>query len=194
MGLNFRKSIRIGKNTRINLSRKGGIGISTGIKGSRVSMNKQGTRKTIGAKGVYYTEQKSWKNKDKNRIDIEEQIRQREAIDNSTFLTLCDCNNQYWNAKRDKWLSDYGLEGYSLTRKEKKRGRIGIWLALLLIVGFPIAMIFPIAGLVVVPLLLLFVYKGIKQLVHWKKNTVNWVLEDARDKGMIKDSSINIVK
>ena len=42
MGFTFRKSIKIGKNTRINLSSKGGVGISTGVKGARVSVNKQG--------------------------------------------------------------------------------------------------------------------------------------------------------
>lgn len=44
MGFTFRKSIKIGKNTRINLSSKGGVGISTGVKGARISTNKQGTR------------------------------------------------------------------------------------------------------------------------------------------------------
>ena len=44
MGFTFRKSIKIGKNTRINLSSKGGIGVSTGVKGARISTNKQGTR------------------------------------------------------------------------------------------------------------------------------------------------------
>lgn len=44
MGFTFRKSIKIGKNTRINLSSKGGVGISTGVKRARISTNKQGTR------------------------------------------------------------------------------------------------------------------------------------------------------
>lgn len=44
MGFTFRKSIKIGKNTRVNLSSKGGVGISTGVKGARISTNKQGTR------------------------------------------------------------------------------------------------------------------------------------------------------
>ena len=33
MGLNVRKTYRIGKNTRINFSKGGGIGFSTGFKG-----------------------------------------------------------------------------------------------------------------------------------------------------------------
>lgn len=60
MGLSFRKSIKIGKNTRINLSKTGGIGISTGVKGARVSFNKKGVRTSVGAKGIYYTNSKSW--------------------------------------------------------------------------------------------------------------------------------------
>ncbi len=44
MGLTFRKSFKIGKNTRLNLSSKGGVGISTGVKGARISTNKKGTR------------------------------------------------------------------------------------------------------------------------------------------------------
>lgn len=44
MGFTFRKSIKIGKNTRVNLSSKGGVGISTGVKGARISTNKQGTK------------------------------------------------------------------------------------------------------------------------------------------------------
>lgn len=51
MGFTFRKSIKVGKNTRINLSSKGGVGISTGVKGARVSVNKQGA-KVYGGKGA----------------------------------------------------------------------------------------------------------------------------------------------
>jgi tetratricopeptide (TPR) repeat protein len=55
MGLNVRKTYRIGKNTRINFSKGGGIGFSTGFKGFRISKNRYGLRLTIGRKGVYYT-------------------------------------------------------------------------------------------------------------------------------------------
>lgn len=60
MGLNFRKSISIGKHSRINLS-KSGIGFSTGVKGARVSVGPRGVRKTVGipGTGVYYTKQES---------------------------------------------------------------------------------------------------------------------------------------
>lgn len=54
MGLSFRKSIKIGKNTRINLSSKGGVGISTGVKGARISSNQQGTKIYGGVGPVRY--------------------------------------------------------------------------------------------------------------------------------------------
>jgi len=44
MGLNFRKSINLGKGFKLNIG-KGSIGISGGVKGARVSMNSKG-RKT----------------------------------------------------------------------------------------------------------------------------------------------------
>jgi len=58
MGIRIRKSLRIGGLGRINLS-KNGIGLSTGIKGFRTSINTNGTiRKTIGiTRGLYYTDQ-----------------------------------------------------------------------------------------------------------------------------------------
>ena len=61
MGFNFRKSIKLGKNFRINLS-KSGVGFSAGVKGARVSVGPKGVRKTasIPGTGISYTEQKSW--------------------------------------------------------------------------------------------------------------------------------------
>ncbi|MBC2579980.1 DUF4236 domain-containing protein [Clostridium sp. DJ247] len=61
MGLSFRKSIKIGKNTRINLSKTGGIGISTGVKGARVSVNQNGVRTTVGTGGIQYRKDHSFK-------------------------------------------------------------------------------------------------------------------------------------
>lgn len=58
MGMSFRKSIKVGKNTRVNLSKTGGIGLSTGVKGARVSCNSKGTRTQVGANGVYYRKDK----------------------------------------------------------------------------------------------------------------------------------------
>lgn len=58
MGLRYRKSIKIGENTRINLS-KSGVGISTGIKGARVSAGPRDVRQTVGipGTGLYYTKE-----------------------------------------------------------------------------------------------------------------------------------------
>lgn len=68
MGLSFRKSFKIGKNTRINVSKKGGLGVSTGVKGARISANKQGVRKQVGANGLYYRTQHSWKSGSNNEV------------------------------------------------------------------------------------------------------------------------------
>lgn len=56
MGFSFRKSIKLGKGTRLNLS-KSGIGLSTGTKGFRVSKGPRGSRVTAGipGSGIYYT-------------------------------------------------------------------------------------------------------------------------------------------
>ena len=66
MGLSFRKSIKIGKNTRINLSKTGGVGISTGVKGFRVSTNKRGSRITASSNGIQYRKDFSKKRTPKN--------------------------------------------------------------------------------------------------------------------------------
>ena len=52
MGLRFRKSIKLGKNTRLNVGKKS-VGISTGVKGARVSFNSSGRRtKSVGIPGT----------------------------------------------------------------------------------------------------------------------------------------------
>ena len=62
MGLNFRKSVKIDKNTRMNFS-KSGVGVSTGVKGARVSVGPRGVRRTVGipGTGIYATQQISGK-------------------------------------------------------------------------------------------------------------------------------------
>jgi hypothetical protein len=64
MGLNFRKSLSIGKLFRINFS-KGGIGVSAGVKGARVSLGKNGVRETVSlpGTGLSWTERQSFKKK-----------------------------------------------------------------------------------------------------------------------------------
>ena len=59
MGHSFRKSFKIGKNSRINISRAGGVGFSTGGKGFRVSTNAKGTRVTGSIPGTGVRYQKS---------------------------------------------------------------------------------------------------------------------------------------
>ncbi|NFD29653.1 DUF4236 domain-containing protein [Clostridium botulinum] len=66
MGLSFRKSIKVGKNTRVNLSKTGGIGLSTGVKGARVSVNRKGAKTQVGSNGVYYRKDYSFKNSNNN--------------------------------------------------------------------------------------------------------------------------------
>ncbi|MCX0356177.1 DUF4236 domain-containing protein [Clostridium perfringens] len=51
MGFSLRKSFKVGKNSKVNLSTGGGIGFSTGKKGARVSVNKNGIG-FYGSKGI----------------------------------------------------------------------------------------------------------------------------------------------
>ena len=51
MGFSLRKSFKGGKNSKVNLSTGGGIGFSTGKKGARVSVNKNGIG-FYGSKGI----------------------------------------------------------------------------------------------------------------------------------------------
>ncbi len=72
MGLNFRKSINLGKGVRLNIGKKS-VGVSAGVKGARVSMNSSG-RKTatfsLPGTGLSYTmnlgKKKSSKKKNAN--------------------------------------------------------------------------------------------------------------------------------
>ena len=69
-GVRFRKSIKVGKNTRINLS-KSGIGISSGVKGARVSVNSRGTRTTLSVPGTglsYVTHKSHGSSKRNNEV------------------------------------------------------------------------------------------------------------------------------
>lgn len=67
MGLNFRKSLSIGKLFRINFSKKG-IGVSAGVKGARVSLNKDGLRETFSlpGTGLSWSERQSFKKRKKS--------------------------------------------------------------------------------------------------------------------------------
>jgi hypothetical protein len=72
MGFNYRKSIKLGKGFKVNISKRG-IGISAGVKGYRVSVGSKGIRKTVSipGTGIYSTTQKSWNQlKNENKVDI----------------------------------------------------------------------------------------------------------------------------
>lgn len=59
MGMKFRKSIKLGGGTRLNLS-KSGIGVSTGVKGFRVSKNASGRSRvtaSLPGTGLSYTKE-----------------------------------------------------------------------------------------------------------------------------------------
>ena len=65
MGLNFRKSLSIGKLFRINFSKKG-LGVSAGLKGARISVNREGVRESVSlpGTGLSWSERQSFR---KNR-------------------------------------------------------------------------------------------------------------------------------
>ena len=66
MGLNFRKSLSIGKLFRINFSKRG-VGVSAGVKGARVSLNKDGVRETFSlpGTGLSWSERQSFRKRRK---------------------------------------------------------------------------------------------------------------------------------
>lgn len=55
MGWGYRKSIRLGKGVRLNVSKRG-IGVSAGVKGFRVGTGPSGSRirATLPGTGLYY--------------------------------------------------------------------------------------------------------------------------------------------
>lgn len=72
MGFMLRKSIKLGKHTKLNIS-KSGLGISTGVKGARVGINAKGKAYVSGGKdGIYYRKQLS-SNKE-NKIPLKNQV------------------------------------------------------------------------------------------------------------------------
>lgn len=76
MGLRFRKSIKLGKGVRMNIS-KSGVGLSGGIKGFRVGAGPKGIRTTasIPGTGISYVKERSLKkgsrSKEKPRIHVQ---------------------------------------------------------------------------------------------------------------------------
>lgn len=70
MGLNFRKSLSIGKLFRVNFTKKG-LGVSAGVKGARVSLNKDGVRETVSlpGTGLSWSERQSFRKANKTGSD-----------------------------------------------------------------------------------------------------------------------------
>ena len=66
MGLNFRKSLAIGKLIRLNFS-KSGVSASAGVKGARISIGKNGVRETISlpGTGLSWSERQAFKKRKK---------------------------------------------------------------------------------------------------------------------------------
>lgn len=70
MGFSFRKSINLGF-IKLNLT-KSGVGISTGVKGFRISANKKGVNLHTGRKGFYYRKHFGYNKPDEDFILSEE--------------------------------------------------------------------------------------------------------------------------
>lgn len=68
MGLGFRKSVKIGKGVRLNVSKRG-IGVSAGVKGFRVGTGPSGSRvrASVPGTGVYYEKRLGTKTNSKNK-------------------------------------------------------------------------------------------------------------------------------
>ena len=91
VSLRFRKSIRIGKLARINIS-KWGIGASVGAPGFRIGMGADGkVRRTVGipGTGVYHTEVIASPKKDKTKPRRTCQACGRQAGQKDRFCRHC---------------------------------------------------------------------------------------------------------
>lgn len=69
MGLRFRKSIKLGKHTRLNLNKKS-FGVSFGGKGARFTLNSKGRRTStfgIPGTGLSYTTASGGKKKSRSK-------------------------------------------------------------------------------------------------------------------------------
>lgn len=113
MGFRFRKSIRLGKHTRLNLS-KSGVGVSTGVKGFRISAGPKGVRTTasIPGTGISYTEQHSPKEAQKKRAANRVPVTGRE-VDGKIVMEV------YGEKVAER---KAGKPMKPMTRRERKRG------------------------------------------------------------------------
>ncbi len=82
MGLNFRKSISLGKGLKLNLNTKG-VGLSFGVKGARYSINTNGNRRAtfgIPGTGLSYTKSFGSKKSKSERAKKKELKENQEAV------------------------------------------------------------------------------------------------------------------
>lgn len=157
MGLRLRKSIKLGKHTRLNLS-KSGVGVSTGVKGFRVGVGPKGVRTTasIPGTGISHTTQHSLKAKQKptlkktnqkvpimardignGKLSIEvygEQIREQRA-DKPVKLTQRDYNMGMKIAKRHMKMNQ------KAQRAARHGGCLGCCVSLMGIIAVPVLLI-----------------------------------------------------
>ena len=83
MGMRFRKSIKLGGGTKLNLS-KSGVGISTGVKGFRVSKNTSGRSRvtaSLPGTGLSYTKEYGSSGSSGNKRSVFAPRRSRGVID-----------------------------------------------------------------------------------------------------------------
>jgi hypothetical protein len=95
MGLFIRKSIKLGKHTRLNLS-KSGIGISTGVKGARVGINSKGKAYVSGGTGGVYFRKELNSNNQNNTKNTNNYTRTKEQLLSNDKL-LRKRNNEICN-------------------------------------------------------------------------------------------------
>ncbi|KHD34422.1 hypothetical protein NL50_17245 [Clostridium acetobutylicum] len=91
MGWRVRKSIKLGKNTRLNIGKKG-FSVSTGTKGARVTVNNKGKlTRTVGipGTGIYNTKQYDLNKKqkvDKKNMQVKHPVMNYSSLE--SLLTL----------------------------------------------------------------------------------------------------------
>jgi hypothetical protein len=133
MGLSYHRSIKLGKNTHINLSKHGGIGISTGVKGARISVNKQGVRTSVGKDGLYYRKQANWNTLDGNTKQIpltDDEIK-------SETTTLKEYNLQAFSNVEKKVVKWYAIIAIADLILGAFIGDVGFWIIFVLdCIGF----------------------------------------------------------
>lgn len=166
MGFGFRKSLKIAKGVRLNLS-KSGVGLSYGVKGFRISHNQRGTYLNAGGSGFYYRKKLDAKqrNSDTN-FDYENNENDSYSEDN-LLLKNVSGDYEYYIDKKDEWLLKNVIKYFEI---KSKLGCLG---SLTFIAGF----FCPIFWLV-----------NIAYMIYCKKNKKNILIEIPNDK-LLQDAT-----